>query len=264
MRIAICQTVSGTDKEANLRQIGEFAEDAASRGAELAVFPEYAMYAAPDFTAEFIAQGEPLDGPFVQRLAGVARRTGMSIVAGMIETVPGEDRGWNSLVLVTPEGGLDRVYRKTHLYDAFGIKESDHIRPGDLEGPVTFTIGDVTVGLLTCYDLRFPEAARQHADAGTDVLVYPAAWGPGPRKEDHWKTLARARAIENTFYVAAVSQGPGIGTGGSLIVDPMGVTLAGLGEVSGVAIANIERERIASVRAVNPCLMNRRFAVTVA
>ena len=96
------------------------------------------------------------------------------------------------------------------------------------------------------------------------MLVYPAAWGPGPRKEDHWKTLARARAIENTFYVAAVSQGPGIGTGGSLIVDPMGVTLAGLGEVSGVAIANIERERIASVRAVNPCLMNRRFAVTVA
>ncbi|PRI11250.1 carbon-nitrogen hydrolase family protein [Leucobacter massiliensis] len=264
MKLAICQMVSGDDKEANLREIERLAEAAAEAGADLAVFPEFAMYDVPVLGPEFVAHAEALDGPFVQGLSRVADRTGVTLIAGMLEEIPGEDRGYNTLVAVAPHTGLAAVYRKLHLYDAFGLRESEHIRPGDIGAPVTLEVGDATVGMLTCYDLRFPEAARQHADAGTDVLVYPAAWMPGPRKEDHWNTLARARAIENTFYVAAVSQGPAIGTGGSLIVDPMGATLVEIPEVSGVAVAEIRRQRIAEVRAVNPCLVNRRFTVAAA
>ncbi|WEK61351.1 MAG: carbon-nitrogen hydrolase family protein [Candidatus Microbacterium colombiense] len=261
MKFAIGQMVSGEDKVANLAEITRLTEDAAAAGARLVVFPEFAMFDVPKLDEQFITHGESLDGPFVTGLADLARRTGVAIVAGMLETIEGEPRGYNTLVLVTPEDGLSRVYHKLHLYDAFGFLESDHIRPGDIAGPVTFTIDDVTVGMLTCYDLRFPEVAREHADAGVDLLLYPAAWMPGARKEDHWNTLARARAIENTLYVAAVSQGPSIGTGGSIIVDPMGITLGEIGERSGIAVADATPQRVAEVRAVNPSLANRRFTV---
>lgn len=261
MKFAIGQMVSGVDKAANLAEIARLTDEAAAAGARLVVFPEFAMFDAPKLDEEFIKEGESLDGPFVSGLAALARRTGVAIVAGMLETIEGESRGYNTLVLVTPEEGLSRVYHKLHLYDAFGFLESDHIRPGDIAGPVTFTIDDVTVGMLTCYDLRFPEVAREHADAGVDLLLYPAAWMPGARKEDHWNTLARARAIENTLYVAAVSQGPAVGTGGSIIVDPMGITLGEIGEQSGIAVADATPQRVAQVRAVNPSLANRRFTV---
>lgn len=261
MKFAIGQMVSGGDKSANLEEITRLTEEAAAAGARLVVFPEFAMFDVPNLDAEFVKQGEALDGPFVTALTGLARRTGVAIVAGMLESIDDESRGYNTLVLVTPDDGLSRVYHKLHLYDAFGFLESEHIRPGDIDGPVTFTIDDVTIGMLTCYDLRFPEAAREHADAGVDLLLYPAAWMPGARKEDHWNTLARARAIENTLYVAAVSQGPGVGTGGSIIVDPMGITLGEIGETSGIAVADATPERVAQVRAVNPSLVNRRFTV---
>lgn len=261
MKFAIGQMVSGEDKAANLAEIARLTEEAAATGAKLVVFPEFAMFDVPTLNADFVSQGEPLDGPFVTSLIALAERTGVAIVAGMLETIPGEDRGYNTLVLVTPKDGLSRIYHKLHLYDAFGTLESDHIRPGDIGAPVTFEIEDVTVGMLTCYDLRFPEAARLHADAGVQLLLYPAAWMPGARKEDHWNTLARARAIENTLYVAAVSQGPAIGTGGSIIVDPMGLTLGELGERSGIAAAEVHPDRVTQVRAFNPSLANRRFSV---
>ncbi|WP_152926220.1 carbon-nitrogen hydrolase family protein [Microbacterium sp. GCS4] len=261
MKFAIGQMVSGDDKAANLAEITRLTEEAAANGARLVVFPEFAMYDVPNLDSAFVEQGEALDGPFVTGLAELSRRTGVAIVAGMLERIDDEPRGFNTLVLVTPDEGLSRVYHKLHLYDAFGFLESDHIRPGDIDGPVTFTIDDVKVGMLTCYDLRFPEVAREHADAGVDLLLYPAAWMPGARKEDHWNTLARARAIENTLYVAAVSQGPGVGTGGSIIVDPMGITLGEIGESSGIAVADATPARVAQVRAVNPSLANRRFTV---
>ena len=264
MKLAICQMVSGEDKAANLGEIRRLTGIAAEAGAHVAVFPEFAMLHTSQLSASFVAEGEPLDGPFVQELSLLAEQTGVTLVAGMLEAIPGEDRGYNTVVVVTPGEGLTHTYHKAHLYDAFGFKESEYIRPGDLDGPVTFQAHGVTIGILTCYDLRFPEAARQHADAGADLVLYPAAWVPGPRKEDHWKTLARARAIENTGYVAAVSQGPGLGTGGSLIVDPMGLTIAELGDGVGIAVAEIFPERVADVRATNPCLHNRRFTVAAA
>lgn len=265
MKIAACQMASGTDKNENLKEIARLTAEAAAEGADLAVFPEFAMHYPPVLSKEFLADAESLDGHFVGELKKLAVQHGLTIIAGMHEEIPGDERAFNTLVAVGPDGELKGVYHKQHLYDAFGLVESDYICPAPLDGPVTFELDGVKIGLLTCYDIRFPEAARRHADAGVDLLVYPAAWAPGPRKEDHWNTLARARAIENTIYVAAVSQGPPIaGTGGSLIIDPMGLVLGELGEASGVAVARIDAARVEHVRSFNPSLKNRRYTVTPA
>lgn len=262
MKIAAAQIVSGANKQENLAEIERLTALAASEGADLVVFPEFAMYYTPMQNPEFLRQSEPLDGEFVTALARLADAHDVVLVAGMHERIDGEDRAYNTLVIVAPGDGLIGVYHKQHLYDAFGFKESDYLHPGETQHPTTFEVDGVKVGLLTCYDLRFPEAARTHADAGVQVLVYPAAWMPGPRKEDHWSTLARARAIENTFYVAGVSQGPPLGIGGSLLIDPTGLVLGELGESNGVAVATIKPERIEQVRAFNPSLVNRRYTVS--
>lgn len=261
IRLAIAQLASSPDKAANLADITRLTEQAAAEGADLVVFPEYAMHYIRSMGPEFVAEGEALDGPFVQQLTALAQRFDVAIVAGMSEAISGVDRVYNSLAYVTADG-LQEVYHKAHLYDAFGFKESDFMRPGELDGPVTFEVGGVKVGMLTCYDLRFPEAARQHADAGVEVLLYPAAWVPGDRKVEHWVTLARARAIENTFFVVGVDQAPGAGVGNSVAVDPAGDVLAQLGEEVGLGIVDIDPARVAEVRGTNPSLVNRRFTVS--
>jgi predicted amidohydrolase len=122
-----------------------------------------------------------------------------------------------------------------------------------------FPAGDQTVGLMTCYDLRFPEHSRALVDAGATVLAIPAAWLRGPLKEDHWMTLLRARAIENTVYVAAAAQCGRQYCGQSALIDPLGVAVAALGDDEGVVIGDIDEHRLISVRARNPALQHRRW-----
>ena len=156
-----------------------------------------------------------------------------------------------------PDGDLLATYRKTYLYDSFGYRESDRLTPGD-GAAVTIKADDVTLGLMTCYDLRFPEFARGLVDAGAEALVVPAAWVRGPLKEDHWATLLRARAIENTCYVVAAGQTGATYIGCSMIIDPMGVALAALGDETALAVADVTPSRLADVRRRNPSLENRR------
>lgn len=260
MKISLGQICSGDDKAANLAVIADQTERAACEGSRLIVFPEFAMYdlAVPD--GRFIANAEPLDGPFVAALVALSLRHDIAIVAGMLESAPGEDRASNTLVAVSG-GALVAVYRKIHLYNAFGVRESDLIIPGDNGGAVTFDLDGLTVGLHTCYDVRFPESSRELVDAGADLLLLPASWAPGPRKEHHWRVLSQARAIENTVYFAAVSQAPPISTGGSMLIDPMGIVVGEIGEAVDVVTLEISPERIAHVRAKNPSLSDRRFGV---
>ncbi len=177
----------------------------------------------------------------------------------MQERIPGEPRAYNTLLLVDRHGSDIGAYRKIHLYDAFGGTESTWIRPGVLDQQLVFEIEGLRFGTMTCYDLRFPEMARVLADAGADVLLIPSAWTPGPRKEDHWTTMVRARAIENVAYVVAPGMAPPLATGGSLIVDPMGIVLAEAGEVPTLLAAECSAERLAEVRRRNPALEHRRF-----
>jgi predicted amidohydrolase len=259
VQIAVAQFAPGEDKDANLALIGKLAAEAAGRGARVVVFPEFAMFTAPRLDRRFLDTAEPLDGPFAAGLGELARRHGLHVVAGVNERLDDPGRISNTLLAIGPDGAVAATYRKTHLYDAFGYTESEIVRPGPIGDPETFTVDGVRFGLQTCYDVRFPEVTRRIVDAGADVLALPAEWVPGPLKEDHWRTLVRARAIENTIYVAAADQCAPTGAGNSMIVDPMGVVVAALGETAGIAAADVSPERVAAVREKNPALALRRF-----
>ena len=261
MLVAVGQTAGSPDKAANLGAIAELTTRASAGGAGLIVFPEYAMFKQPVRDDRFLDEAEGLDGPFADGVRRLAREHGIAMVVGMQEAIPGERRAYNTLLLVDRTGNDIGVYRKLHLYDAFGGTESTWIRPGDLDQQLVFEIGGMRMGTMTCYDLRFPEMARALVDAGAEAILIPSAWTPGPRKEDHWSTLVRARAIENVCYVIAPGMAPPQCTGGSLIVDPMGVVLAEVGEGVGIGIAECTSERVAAVRATNPALEHRRIGM---
>ncbi|WP_280508896.1 nitrilase-related carbon-nitrogen hydrolase, partial [Nocardia cyriacigeorgica] len=209
-----------------------------------------------------VAAAARVPGGSVPAPAGCAPDYGVHLVAGVVETTaPGEDRIHNTLVALGPDGTLLTHYRKVHLYDAFGHRESEVVRPGEVADPAMFTVGELTFGLQTCFDLRFPEGCRRVAAAGAHVLLLPAQWIPGPGKVEQWTTLLRARAIENTVYVAAADQSAHRGAGSSMIVDPAGVVLAALGEEPGVLVATADLARVREVRLANPSLDLRRFEV---
>ncbi|SDS24623.1 Predicted amidohydrolase [Paraoerskovia marina] len=228
--------------------------------ADLLVLPEYASGFDPAGVG--VEHAEPLDGPFVTMLRREARRTGVAVIAGT--TLPGDDpgRAVNAVVAVDGSGELQGVYRKVHLYDAFGHRESDRLEAGHADAePLVLDVAGLRFGVMTCYDLRFPESARRLVDAGADVLVVPAAWAAGPMKADHWRTLARARAIENTAVVLAVGQaGRGV-TGRSVLVGPDGVVGLECGETPEVRTIDLDQQSLAHVRETNPSLANRRYDV---
>ena len=211
--------------------------------------------------ADFVAAAQPLDGPFVEGIRDLARSERVHIVIGIVEAIDDPDRFSNTLVAVDPAGEIVATYRKLHLYDAFGESESTWVKPGDIEEPELFDFDGFRVGLQTCYDLRFPEVTRRLVDAGATLVAVPAEWVRGPLKEHHWRTLVVARALENTLYVAAADHAPPIGVGNSMIVDPMGVEIATIGELTDVATTAISPGRVAQVRALNPALELRRFTV---
>jgi predicted amidohydrolase len=261
MRVALGQLPVSSDPHVNLSRVAAAADSAASQGAGLIVFPEGTQ---ARFSADLRAVAEPLDGEFGAGLAAAARTAGLAIVAGVFE--PGPDgRVFNTTVGYDAAGQLVAVYRKIHLFDALGHRESDDVAPGD--DVVIADLGGLRVGFMTCYDVRFPELARALAVGGADLLVLPAAWAAGPLKEEHWVTLVRARAIENTIWLAAAGQVPDpaerptrapTGIGRSMLVDPMGVVRLDLGAAAGVAAGDVDTEATAAVRIVLPCLANRR------
>lgn len=257
--IAVVQFAPHTDKVENLAGLGELVAAAARAGARVIVAPEYSMFGVARLDERVTAAAEPLDGPFTTGLRELARTHGVHLAAGIAERLPDDDKVGNTVVVAGPDGTIVTTYRKVHCYDAFGFTESDFIRPGPITEPATFTVDGVVFGIQTCYDVRFPESVRRVAAAGAHVLLLPAQWVPGPLKEDHWTTLVRARAIENTIYVAAAGHIAPRGAGNSMIVDPMGVVLTAVGERAGFGTATVSLSRLAQVRTVNPCLELRRL-----
>jgi len=256
MKIALAQLSAGADKDANLRQMADMTADAAEAGAGIVLFPECSMARLPPGVS-LGPVAEPLDGPFVTGLAAAARRHGVTVVAGIFESIPGDDHVFNTAVVLDAEGGRLGAYRKIHLYDAFGFRESDRMRPGDGE-TLLFTAGGAAFGLEICYDVRFPELTRHLASRGAEVVLLPSAWVHGPLKESHWDVLVRARAIENTVYVAAAGMAGRPHSGCSLLVDPMGVVVASAGELEGLVVGEIDLDRVHTVRRTNPSLENAR------
>lgn len=258
LAVAAAQFAASEDWRTNLVAATALIEDAEAAGRDLLVLPEGIL-------ARFIGErdrirehAQPLDGPFVTGLARATEGRQVTVVAGIHERSQGE-RPYNTLVVLRG-GELLTVYRKLHLYDAFSMRESDNVTPADTV-PETFGVNGFRIGLMTCYDVRFPELARLLALRGADVLVLPAAWVKGPLKEHHWHTLVTARALENTCYVVASGECGPRNIGQSLIVDPLGVAVAQAGEQPSTISAAITGERLTQARAQLPVLANRRFDV---
>ncbi len=251
LEIALVQEAAGLDPAVNRDRLAELTPE----GADLVVFPEAFARDFGEAGSDVSEYAEGLDGPFVQQVAATAAARSTTVVAGMFETSADPDRPNNTLVM---RGAAEAAYRKIHLYDSFGYRESDRLVAGPI-GPTVVSIGGWQVGLMTCYDLRFPELARMLVDRGAELLVLPAAWVAGPRKVDHWTTLVRARAIENTVFVAAAAQPGPRYSGHSLIVDPLGDVLAEAGDGPAVVRAQLDHETLISARATNPSLANRRL-----
>lgn len=259
--VAVAQFAPTPDRPANRTRVVDLINKAAADNAQLIIVPEYASFCARELGPDFAAHSESLDGPFVTDISRAAHERGVWVIAGLVESSDERDRFSNTLVAVSPNGDVATTYRKQHLYDAFGARESEWVTPGPLLEPTLIDVGGFAVGMQTCYDLRFPEVSRTLVNAGAELIAVPAQWIRGPLKEAHWSTLIAARAIENTVFVAASDQGAPLGIGQSRIVDPTGVTLAGVGSTDGTALATLNHDTLVRVRTENPVLTARRYRV---
>jgi len=249
MRVVLVQEESSLDPADNRARL----ESAVPDGADLVVFPEAWQRYFGEPGSDLTAYAEPLDGPFVTEVERLAKERDTTIVAGMFEQTDGVP--YNTVVV---RGGARLDYRKIHMYDSFGYQESKVLAAGPVE-PATFDLDGTTFGILTCYDLRFPELARRLVDAGAEVLLVPAAWVAGERKVYHWTTLLRARAIENTAYVVGVGQPAPRSSGHSMVISPLGDVLVEGGDDAEILTAELDLAAVAEARRTNPSLGNRRL-----
>jgi predicted amidohydrolase len=261
-KIAIAQVESSTDKKENLRKAVGLIQDAKRKGAGLIAFPEFLMAFSPaSQTAEQLTQvAEVADGPFISSLRDAAKAASIGVVATIYEHSPAPNRVFDTAIWIDAQGNIASVYRKLHLYDAFGFKESDKFHPGDAVAPLVQS-GECRLGMMICYDLRFPEMARMLALEGANVLVAPSGWVQGDLKVEHWQTMIKARALENGSYVIAPGQVGNIYIGHSMVVDPLGRTLVDLGEKEGLEVVELDLKLVNETREKLPLLKNRRTDV---
>jgi len=254
LRVTVWQRAADLDPAANrsaLDQVGDRADSA-----DLVVLPEAFARDFGDPGSDLAPYAESLDGPFGSALGEFAAKHDAAVLAGMFERSDEAEHPYNTLVLAEPDRRT--TYRKIHLYDSFGYRESDTVAAGPVR-PVTTRLGGFRVGLMTCYDLRFPELARALSAEGVDVLVVPAAWVAGPGKVLQWQTLLRARAIENVCWVVAAAQPGPRYSGHSMVVSPMGEVVAEAGEGEEFLDVTLTADAVHEARTINPSLANRRM-----
>jgi predicted amidohydrolase len=257
VKVTLAQIGSGTDISANLAQIIDAATAAHREGAEVVLFPEYAMYEKHVVDGTFADVAEPLDGSFGSALAALAARLGIAVVAGLVEANPDQPaKPFNTLAAWSASGALLGRRRKALLYDVGVFSESSYISAGDVTAPSTVRIGSTVFGLQTCYELRFPEISRRQARAGATVLAVLSSWVPGPGKVAQWSTLAGARAIENICHVAAVTQSVPVSIGHSLAVAPDGTVLARLDDVPGLVTVTVDASITERQRQADPLALS--------
>ena len=259
MKVAVGQFTVTEKPGHNISIISGFASEAARNHARILLLPEGLIARSaddPHYTAD---HAQTIDGPFVTALRGISEANNLAVMGTVHLHEDTADLPYNCF-LVIDHGRILLEYRKIHLYDAFGERESDSIAPGH-EIPPLVDIDGWKFGVMTCYDIRFPELARRHAVAGADALVVSAAWARGEGKVDHWTTLCKARALENTCYLMACSEHSGHDIGHSMVVDPAARILAQSGERDELIYADLNRDRLEDVRRILPVLKNRRITL---
>lgn len=254
---------SSEDKQDNLRRSVAYIEQAAAGKAQMVCFPEFQMAFSPSAqtAADLSKLAETVrDGNFVTTLRRAARAGKIEVVAAMYEKGTG-GRVYDTAVVISSKGAITSVYRKLHLYDALGFKESKKLIPGKrLVGPAK-TAAAGKIGVMICYDIRFPELSRLLTIKGASVLVAPSGWVQGPMKEEHWQTMLKARAIENGSYVVAPDQVGNIYAGRSMVIDPFGAVLLDMGQREGMETVELDMKKVKQVRQSLPLLKNRRTDV---
>ena len=264
---AVAQLNGSSNVERNFAQLEELVSRAARYGASLVATPENTNFLGPHHDKVRLA--EPLDGATGERLASIAARHGLHLLVGSVNEKSDEaQRCYNTSVLYGPDGSRLAAYRKMHLFDvdvADGVrfKESKTTVPGSTPTAVSTALG--TLGLSICYDLRFPELYRQLCDDGAQILAVPSAFTLMTGK-DHWETLLRTRAIENQAYVLAPAQwghhddeGLRHSYGHAMIIDPWGHVVARASDGVGLALAEIDLDRVANIRRGMPMSEHRRL-----
>ena len=258
-KIAIVQFKASTNKNNNLKKIIKYIENAAKQGAELCTFPEFMMFytKSSQTSAQLASLSETINGEFVTAIAKSAKKNSIQVVGTFYEKSKKKNRVYDTSFLVGKTGKILSKYRKIHLYDALGFKESKKMTAGSkISKPSKTSVGKL--GMLICYDLRFPEISRTLASAGAEILVAPSAWVKGKMKEEHWITFNKTRAIENGCYVIAPDQVGNIYCGRSLAIDPFGKILLDMKKRVGIGFVNISLEEIKKTRKDLPLLKHRR------
>jgi deaminated glutathione amidase len=264
-KAAIVQMKSSVDKELNLVHSLKLINEAAKKKARLICFPEFQMaYSPPEQKSESLHKiAEKISGNFVSTLSNSAKQNRINIVATLYEIINTNDKNhkvFDTGVIINELGKLQSIYRKVHLYDALGFKESKKLLAGSIiEKPSKTSVGKL--GLLICYDMRFPEISRILTVNGANILVSPSAWVAGFMKREHWEIMVRARAIENGVYVLAPNQVGNIYCGHSMAIDPFGSTIVDMENREGIEFIDIDSSKIDTTRRTLPLLMNRRTDV---
>lgn len=262
---ALVQMKSSVNKELNLAYSLELINEAAKDKARLICFPEFQMaYSPPEQKPEALHKiAEKINGNFISTLSYSAKQNKINVIATIYEIINTNKQNhkvFDTAIIINELGKLKSVYRKVHLYDALGFRESKKLVAGSIiERPTRTSVG--SLGLLICYDMRFPEISRILTVNGASILASPSAWLAGFMKQEHWEIMVKARAIENGVYVIAPNQVGNIYCGHSMVIDPFGSTLADMGNREGIEIIDIDSSRIDTIRRTLPLLMNRRTDV---
>ena len=263
--VAAVQMNSGADKARNLETATSWIRRAAGLGAKLVGLPENFSWMGPE--PERPSAAEPLDGPTLSRMAGLARELSITLLAGsVLEAGAPGGRLYNTSALFGPDGARLAVYRKMHLFDVeigdgATYRESAAVAPGTEVAVADTPVG--RVGLSICYDMRFPELYRAMSNRGATLVTVPAAFTVMTGK-DHWEVLLRARAIENQCYVLAPAQHGRHSErrqtyGHSMLVDPWGLVVARASDGEGLAVGALNMDLLADIRRKLPALSHRRL-----
>jgi deaminated glutathione amidase len=264
-RAALVQMKSSVDKNKNLSYSLKLIGRAAQKKAQLICFPEFQMaYSPAEQKPETLHEiAEKINGDFISALSNSAKKNKINVVATIYEIINTNKQNqkvFDTAVIINERGKIQSVYRKIHLYDALGFKESKKLLAGNIiEKPTRTSVGNL--GLQICYDMRFPEISRILTVNGANILVSPSAWVAGFMKQEHWEIMLKSRAIENGVYVIAPNQLGNIYCGHSMVIEPFGATLIDMGNREGMEILDIDNSRIETVRRTLPLLRNRRTDV---
>lgn len=261
---AAVQLTTTSDASASIAEAEKLVAHAAKLGAKLVVLPENVSFMGPE--EEKLRLAEPIDGPTFRRVSEWARAHSIWLLGGTLpEKGPSDDRAYNTSTLWAPDGRLVARYRKIHLFDVSVGPGATHRESSSVAAgarPVLASTPYGRIGMTICYDIRFPALYRALVRAGAEILAVPAAFTV-PTGRDHWEVLLRARAIESQCYVIAAGQvgqnTPARQTfGRSMIIDPWGTVLATAPDRPSVIIAEIDLDRLRSIRERLPCLEHER------